>query len=109
MAIRFHLDEHIADSVAAGLRVGGVDVTTSAEVALLGRDDEDQLAFAASQGRVLVTHDHGFTRMDAAGISHCGICYCHRQKHSIGSLLKSLLLIHQCLDESEMNGRLEYL
>jgi len=50
MAMRFHLDEHIHSAVAAGLRRRGIDVTTAAEVELLGADDEKHLAFALAGG-----------------------------------------------------------
>ena len=34
--IRFHLDEHCDPAIAAGLRLHGVDVTTTPEAHLLG-------------------------------------------------------------------------
>ncbi|MGH9673690.1 MAG: DUF5615 family PIN-like protein [Bryobacteraceae bacterium] len=63
MPICFHLDEHIPASIAAALRRRGIDVTTSAESGLLGANDAAQLSFAASAGRVLVTHDADFLRL----------------------------------------------
>jgi predicted nuclease of predicted toxin-antitoxin system len=71
--IRFHLDEHIPASIAAGLRRRGIDASTSAESGLLAADDPAQLAFAASSGRVLVTHDADFLRLHADGATHAGI------------------------------------
>jgi hypothetical protein len=46
MAIRFHLDEHVASAIAEGLRRRGIDVTTTADAGLLDAPDEDHLAFA---------------------------------------------------------------
>jgi predicted nuclease of predicted toxin-antitoxin system len=60
VAIRFHLDEHISASIAAGLRRRGIDVSTAAEAGLASADDAAQLAFAISSGRVLVTQDADF-------------------------------------------------
>jgi uncharacterized protein with PIN domain len=57
MEIRFHLDEHIAKAVAVGVRLHGVDVTTSSEMKLIGSVDSVQLTFATTHDRVLVTHD----------------------------------------------------
>jgi len=37
--IKYHLDEHIDSAVAAGLRLRGVDVTTTIEQALDGTSD----------------------------------------------------------------------
>jgi len=75
MPIRFHLDEHISTSVAAGLRRRGIDVTTTPEAGLMGSDDAAQLSFATSHGRVMVTHDADFLRLDAEGTIHAGIAY----------------------------------
>jgi Domain of unknown function (DUF5615) len=109
MAIRFHLDENVTGAVASSLRQRGVDVTTPVEAVLLGAGDTEQLRFALSKRRVLVTHDDDFTRIHADGAVHAGICYCHKDKYSIGELVRTLLLIHECFTEEEMSGHLEYL
>jgi hypothetical protein len=77
--IRFHLDEHISAQIAAGLRRRNIDVTTTADVGLLGATDIEHLEFAASSGRVLVTQDDDFLRLHAQGIAHTGIAYCQQQ------------------------------
>lgn len=109
MPIRFHLDENVPIAVAAGLARHGVDVTTSPNVQLLGHDDPDQLAYALSHGRVLVTHDEDFTRIHAQNERHSGICYCHQDKYTTGQLLRMLLLINECLTAEDFAGHLEYL
>jgi antitoxin component of RelBE/YafQ-DinJ toxin-antitoxin module len=48
--IRFHLDENVSHAVAAGLRRRGLDITTAVEIGLRAASDEEQLAFAFSQG-----------------------------------------------------------
>ena len=88
MPIRFHLDEHIPASVAAGLRRRGIDVSTSAESGLLSADHATQLYFAASSRRVLVTHDADFLRLHAEGVVHAGIAYCEQGASSIGEMLR---------------------
>jgi hypothetical protein len=109
MPLRFHLDEHIPSSIAAGLRRRGVDVTTTAEARLLGADDKDQLAFAASHGRVMVTHDADFLRLHAEGIVHAGIAYCLAGALTVGELLRHLVLIYDLLSAEEMENRIEFL
>ncbi len=61
--LRFHLDEHIDTAIADGLRRRGIDVTTTAEAGLRGAGDEAHVAFALSEGRVLVTNDADFLRL----------------------------------------------
>ena len=63
MPIQFHLDVHISTSAAAGLRRRGISVTTAVDAGLLGVDDDSQLAFAASTGRVMVTQDADYLRL----------------------------------------------
>ncbi len=109
MPIRFHLDENVPFAVAAGLARHDVDVTTSRDAKLLGHDDQDQLVYAASDGRVLVTHDEDFTRIHSQGSQHRGICYCHQDKYTAGQLLRILLLVSECLTDEELHGHLEYL
>jgi predicted nuclease of predicted toxin-antitoxin system len=109
MSIRFHLDEHIPKAIANGLRRHGIDVTTSDDAALLGQDDEAQLAFASAEGRVLVTHDHHFTIPERRISEHCGVCYCHFEKYSFSELLDALLVVAQCLSEGELKNNLHYL
>jgi Domain of unknown function (DUF5615) len=109
MAIRYHLDENVSGAIALALRRRGVDVTTAAESGLVGTNDFDHSDFAASQNRVIETHDGDFTRIHADGARHSGICYCSKDKHSIGDLLRLLLLVHECLTEEEMSDHLEYL
>ena len=107
--LRFHLDEHLPFAVANGLRQHGIDVTTSADADLLNANDDAQLAFAMNEGRVIVTHDHDFLRLHAAGIAHSGVAYCHQDKYSVGELLSLLLLMNACYMAVDMSGRVEYL
>ncbi len=46
--IRFHLDENCDARIAAGLRLHGIDLTTTVEAGLLRASDEEQLRFAIS-------------------------------------------------------------
>ncbi len=107
--IRFHLDEHVDPAVAAGLIRRGIDVTTSAETGLLGADDAVQLANAANQQRVLCTSDSDFLNLHSQGVPHAGIAYYHQQRRSVGELLRSLELLWELLEPSEMADRIEWI
>ena len=48
--IRFHLDQHVHSAIARGLRLRGIDVTTTAEVGLQDAQDQEHLAYALSAG-----------------------------------------------------------
>jgi predicted nuclease of predicted toxin-antitoxin system len=107
--LRFHLDEHVSPAVVTGLRLRGVDVTTTVEAGLLSASDGEHLEFARLQGRVIVSHDHHFAELHNADAEHAGIAYCYQGKYSVGELVRVLLLMRDCLDSEEMNGTLEYL
>jgi predicted nuclease of predicted toxin-antitoxin system len=57
---RFLLDENLDLAVAKALRALGWNSRAVEEVGLKGRDDEDILAYAHSEDRILVTNDGGF-------------------------------------------------
>jgi predicted nuclease of predicted toxin-antitoxin system len=82
--IRFHLDENCDVAIAAGLRLHGVDVTTTGEVGLDGAIDEEHVAYGLAEGRVVFTHDSDFVALHHTGIPHAGISYCHQQRYSLG-------------------------
>ena|SRR6266851_5904572 len=107
--IRFHLDEVCDPRIAAGLRQRGVEVTTTADVSLLGAADEAHLAYAWSQARVIVTHDADFLRLHAAGAEHAGIVYTPPQARSLGELIRLLVVIWELVEPGEIRGHVEYL
>lgn len=109
--LRFYLDEHIAGAVAAGLRHHGIDVLTMQEAGRCGLPDPDQLAFAAAEERVLVTHDTDYLVLAAGGAAHAGIAWCDATKYrySVGPVIQMLLLMHGVLDRDDMKNRVEYL
>src|SRR5579862_2534159 len=93
--IRFHLDENVPHAVADGLRLLGIDVTTTTDAGLLGSDDADQIAFGLAQGRVIFSQDDDFLVLAAAGVEHAGLGYCHQSSRSIGQIVRALELIWQ--------------
>src|SRR4051812_38487497 len=107
--IRFHLDEHCDPAIAAGLRLHGVDVTTTREAGLLHVEDEDHIAFRIASGRIVFTQDRDFLGHHAAGVEHRGIASCDQQSRSIGQILAALLLIWEMYEPEEMANRVEYL
>lgn len=73
-----YMDEDMSALVATLLRSRGLDVTTVPEQLTLGKTDSEQLEFAASLGRCLVTHNRvDFERLHLQfieeGREHCGI------------------------------------
>lgn len=106
--IRYYTDEHVSRAVIVGLRQRGVDVLSVPEANKFGASDEEHLAFAFAEERVLFTHDADFLRLASSGIDHAGIVYAH-QPTPVGEIIHGLMLICQVLDSEDMINRVEYL
>jgi predicted nuclease of predicted toxin-antitoxin system len=107
--IRYHLDEHCPTALAEGLRRRGINVTTTAEAGLQAASDEEHVAFALREGRVSFTQDEDFLAINAAGVPHAGIAYCHQGTRSIGEIIRGLVLIWDIYEPEEMHNRVEWL
>jgi predicted nuclease of predicted toxin-antitoxin system len=107
--IRFHLDENCDPRIAAGLKLHGVDVTTTLDAGLLHATDEAQLAFVVDQARVIVTQDVDFIRLTVKGEPSPGIAFYPAQQRTIGQVIRALLLIWEVYEPEEMRNRVEFL
>jgi predicted nuclease of predicted toxin-antitoxin system len=76
--MRFLLDEDLAPTIAEIARGQGLDVVSVHEVGRRQRTDEEQLRYAAEQGRVFITRNRDdFIRLTVdwfqAGVPHAGV------------------------------------
>jgi predicted nuclease of predicted toxin-antitoxin system len=106
--IRFHLDQHVANAVAVGLRLRGIDVSTTHEAGLQNAEDLAHIVYALAEGRVIFTQDDDFLRHHRAGVHHAGIVYSKQGSRSIGEIVRYLKLMNDCLDAEDMIGQVEY-
>lgn len=112
--IRLYLDE---DSMRTGLvralRSRRVDVVTAMEAQLIGpHPDEEHLAYAATQGRVLFTFNRGdFAHLHrtylASGHRHAGIILSDQLE--TGLIVRRLFKLLAARSAADMCGQLEYL
>jgi predicted nuclease of predicted toxin-antitoxin system len=107
--IRFLLDEHIQKAVVQGLKQRGADAISVQDAGRAGFSDVDQLQYAISEKRVIVTFDSDFLKLVAAGNEHTGIIWCPASKYSIGQLVHRLMLAHAVLSLEAMRNHVEYL
>jgi predicted nuclease of predicted toxin-antitoxin system len=75
---------------------------------MLGASDEEHLALASRESRVVFTQDDDFLRLAAAGIPHAGIAYAP-QHTPTREILRGLMLIFEVLSAEEMQGHVEFL
>ena len=106
--IRSYTDEHVSKAVIHGLRQRGVNVLSVPEAQKLGATDEEHIAFAHTEGRVIFTQDEDFLKLAATGTHHAGIVYAHQQT-TIGGIIQGLMLIYQVLEAEAMIDNVEYI
>jgi hypothetical protein len=111
--IHLYLDEDAQrTSLIRALRARQVDVLTANESELAGVSDADQLAFAASQNRVIFTFNRGdFLRLHTEclrdGRHHAGIIVSDQLE--IGVVIRRLLKLLDGRSAGQMHDRVEFL
>ena len=95
--VRLYLDRHVMTRLAPDLRPRGFDVVTTEEAGKDTASDEEQLAFAAAEGRAIVTFNiRDFAPLHeqwrATGRTHAGIIVSQQLgSRQYGLLLQRLL------------------
>jgi predicted nuclease of predicted toxin-antitoxin system len=105
--LRFHLDESLTPDIAAGLRRRGRDCTTTQEAGLMGVSDTEQLAFATTEGRIVITADQDFLRIAAVDQNHAGIIFCTHSDR-IGAIIKAIDALCFERPDDDFHGTVTY-
>ena len=107
--ILYHLDEHIPRAVADGLGRRGIDVSTTVEAGLRSATDEAHIAYARTQGRVMVTCDRDFLVLASRGQAHAGIVYYPYGRYPVGEVIRRLVRLWEQHSAEDMVNRVEFL
>lgn len=113
--ILIYFDEDSQDSdLVQALRLREVDIVTSAEAGMNGREDREQLEFAASQSRALYSYNARdfyrlHTQLLAEGKSHAGIILAPQRQYSVGEQMRRLLKLIAAKSSDEMKDQVEFL
>ena len=108
MEIRYHLDESVPNAIANGLRLRGIDVTTSKDENLLVASDAAHIEFAHHSHRVIFSFDDDFLRLASQGVEHSGIAYCHQRDRTIGQVVHGLVALWRNKAAEEMVGQIHF-
>jgi predicted nuclease of predicted toxin-antitoxin system len=109
--VELYLDEDVDPLVAKLLRTHGFAATTALEAGQLHKDDREQLAYAVSQRKTLLTHNRAdFEALAlsyfAEGEVHFGIIFAvRRPPHEI---VKRLLIVLNQVTADEMLNQVRY-
>lgn len=113
--LRFAADENLNGDIVRGLlrRNSDLDIVRIQDVGLSGKEDALILDWAATQGRVLLTHDvstvtrYAYDRTKA-GLPMPGVFELPRSV-PIARAIEDILLLAECSLEGEWEGQVRYL
>lgn len=113
--LRMLADENFDNTIIRGLfrRNPSIDIVRVQDVGLSGEDDPTILAWAAQEGRVLLTHDvatithYAYERVrqgqSMPGVIEVGLDV------PIGQVIADVFLILECALDGELEGQIQYL
>jgi hypothetical protein len=113
--VRFLADENLDNDIVRAIvrQSASLDITRVQDVGLTGADDPTVLAWAASDNRVLVTHDvntiprYAYERVGRGDRMSGVIIVPHGT--AIGRCVEDLLLVAECSEGDELEGRVLFL
>lgn len=108
-------DENLSNRIVRGLlhHNPDLDILRIQDVELSGADDPTVLAWAAQEGRVLLTHDvttitrYAYDRV-RVGLPMPGVFEVSHQV-SVRTAIEDILLLAECSEEGEWEGQVRYL
>ena len=109
---RLYLNEHLSPRLAEQLRQYGFDVTSTFESGMGEADDDEQLAWAVSEQRVIVTFNHKdfavrHERYITKGKAHWGIVLSTEESTDV--LRRRLLRLLNTLSAEELKNQIRWL
>ena len=107
--LRYYFDEHMHPDIAKQLRKRGIDVLTTQAAGRANQkvDDADQLTYATSLGRTLVTEEKREFPTLHQKLQHAGIIILQR-KAGLGKFIEYLEYAARVFEPEDMRNRLEY-
>ncbi|MFL6194173.1 MAG: DUF5615 family PIN-like protein [Thermoanaerobaculia bacterium] len=113
--IRLAADENFNGRIVRGLRrrIPGLDIVRIQDAGLCGADDSTVLAWAAAEGRILLTHDVATTSQPAykrvlAGLPMPGVVKIARML-PVAQAIGDLVILVECSDDHEWKDKVLYL
>ena len=110
--IRLYFDEDVSQEVVESLRTRGLDVTSALDAGMLRESDHEQLLYAVSQRRALVTHNrHDFEeehrKFLEQGLKHYGIVVAKR-RFPTTLVTANLITLLNTVTAEDMENQLRY-
>lgn len=107
------MDVHIPMAITRQLRIRGVDVVTATEEETNRLPDDQLLALAGAQGRVVFTNDIRFKALaeqkQRLGEPFAGLIYGHAEGASIGQYVRDLEIVANVCEPDELANTIIHL
>lgn len=110
--IHLYFDEDVSAGVIENLRTRGFDVLSARDAGRLGRTDDEQMLYAVSLRRALVTHNRvdfekQHRRFLEEGMKHYGVIIAKRRRDA--EVVAKLLALLDTVAAEEMQNQLRYI
>ena len=110
--IHLYFDEDVSVGIVENLRTRGFDVLSARDADALGKSDDEQMLYAVSEHRAVVTHNRvDFEKQHAkfleSGMSHHGVIIAKRRKDA--EIVNKLLALLDEVSAEEMKNQLRYI
>jgi len=110
--IHLYFDEDVSVGIAENLRTRGFDVLSVRDAGALGRSDDEQMLYAVSQKRAMVTHNRlDFEKQHVKflenGMQHYGVTVAKRRRDT--DMVAKLLELLDTVTAEEMKNQLRYI
>ena len=110
--IHLYFDEDVSVGIVENLRTRGFDVLSVRDAGARGKSDDEQMLYAVSQRRAVVTHNRvDFEKQHAkfleSGMKHYGVIVAKRRKDA--EVVAKLLALLDAVTAEEMQNQLSYI
>lgn len=110
--IHLYFDEDVSVGIVENLQTRGFDVLSARDAGALGKTDDEQMLYAVSERRAVVTHNRvDFEKQHVkfleSGMNHYGIIVAKRRKDV--EVVNKLLALLDAVTAEEMKNQLRYI
>jgi predicted nuclease of predicted toxin-antitoxin system len=110
--VHLYFDEDVSLRIADNLRTRGFDVLSFRDADMAGKSDDEQMLYAVSQRRAIVTHNRvDFETQHSIflknGLKHYGVIVAKRH-HKDAEVVAKLLNLLDSVTADEMENQLRY-
>jgi len=104
--IKLYADEHIRKQIISALKNKGIDIISTDDAKNKGKADFNQLKFAASNKRAMLTRDSDYTHIKH--FEHYGIFFIPKKKPD-REIVSKIMEFLDVLNEDDVKGSVVYI